>query len=215
MIHCNADCSLTCKSDVSQGEVGAEHALVCGKNHFWAHWAALGFFTLPFTLGQIIQQDHVAVFVLFKNIKIILICKQKTSATTGLRGIIQGSLSLPHRGYDLPQRLTCHHLKQVSSHRLYSVTLSLSSLLCKWRQRFLLCRRIAKTIWNYRCCISPLMLRAVQWGISVLILQMGKLRLERWGDLPRIQNRVVWLNSFRLKLSILPLSTMSHQVGSG
>lgn len=33
---------------MGDGRAGeGEHTLVCGKAHFWAHWTALGFFTLP------------------------------------------------------------------------------------------------------------------------------------------------------------------------
>lgn len=68
------------------------------------------------------------------------------SATTGPLAIVQGSFFLPHREYDFLQRFTCCPLKQVSSWRLCTGTLSPSSLLRKMGQQFLLGKMTARAI---------------------------------------------------------------------
>lgn len=52
---------------MGSGRAGeGEHTLVCGKAHFWAHWTALGFFTLSLIFFRAsTQENHVGILVLF------------------------------------------------------------------------------------------------------------------------------------------------------
>ena len=152
-----------------------------------------------------------AIFVLLKNIKINL--QTKDISHYWAPGHCPGvPLPAPRRMW-LFAEITCCPLKQVSSWRLCTGTLSPSSLLRKRGQQFLLGRMTARTIWDHRCCISPLMLRTVPWGISILIIQMRKTKVRetRWLAQNSESDLIAWDLSFQ---SYLCLLCSFHQVGS-